>query len=122
MRQDRGAATGLDVHQAEQFLYTATAQIAATERAIGQAENAMSVLLGNDPGDVPRGKTLDARAGSKTPPQVPAGLPSALLDRRPDIREAEQNLVAANANIGVAKALVFPRISFTGFWANRAAR
>jgi NodT family efflux transporter outer membrane factor (OMF) lipoprotein len=112
VRKNRGAATGLDVHQAEQLLYTATAQIAAIERGIGQSENALNVLLGNDPGDVPRGKLL---AEFKTPPQVPAGLPSALLDRRPDIRQAEQNLVAANANIGAAKALLFPQISLTSF-------
>ncbi len=106
VRHDRGAATALDVRQAEQFLYTATAQIAAIEREIGQQENAISVLLGNNPGEIPRGKTLEEL---KAPPEVPAGLPSALLDRRPDIRQAEESLVAANANIGAAKALYFPR-------------
>jgi multidrug efflux system outer membrane protein len=119
LRRDRGAAAGLDVHQAEQFRYTATAQIAAIERAIAQGENALNVLLGNNPGDIARGKTLEE---FKKPPQVPAGLPSALLDRRPDIRQAEQNLVAANANIGAAKALLFPQISLTAFlgWQSRA--
>ncbi len=119
VRHDRGAATGLDVHQAEQFLYTATAQIAAVERGIAQDENALNVLLGNDPGDIARGKTLEQ---FKTPPLVPAGLPSALIDRRPDIRQAEQGLVAANANIGAAKALLFPDISLTTFlgWQSRA--
>jgi NodT family efflux transporter outer membrane factor (OMF) lipoprotein len=112
VRKNRGAATGLDVHQAEQLLFTATAQIAAVERGIGQGENALNVLLGNNPGDIARGKAL---AEFKTPPQVPAGLPSALLDRRPDIAQAEQNLVAANANIGAAKALLFPEISLTAF-------
>jgi NodT family efflux transporter outer membrane factor (OMF) lipoprotein len=112
VRKNRGAATGLDVHQAEQLLFTATAQIAAIERGIGQQENALNVLLGNNPGDIARGKALDE---FKTPPQVPAGLPSALLDRRPDITQAEQNLVAANANIGAAKALLFPEISLTAF-------
>jgi len=112
VRRNRGAATGLDVHQAEQFLYTATSQIAAIEREIGQTENALSILLGNNPGDIPRGKALE---DLKPPPQVPPGLPSALLERRPDIRQAEQALVAANAAIGVAKSQYFPAISLTGF-------
>ncbi len=111
-RHDRGAATGLDVHQAEQFLYTATSQIASIERQIGQTENAMSLLLGRSPGEVPRGKALEAFA---TPPQIPAGLPSELLARRPDIRQAEQNLIAANAQIGAAKAQYFPQITLTTF-------
>ena len=111
LRHDRGAATGLDVHQAEQLLYTATAQIASTERDIGQTENALSLLLGKSPGDVPRGKALE---DFKAPPQVPPGLPSALLERRPDIRQAEQTLVAANAQIGAARAQYFPQISLTG--------
>lgn len=110
-RHTRGAATGLDVSQGEQFLYTATAQIAATERAIGQAEDALSLLLGKSPGDIPRGKALEAFTA---PPQVPAGLPSSLIDRRPDIRQAEQELIAANAQIGAAKALYFPQITLTG--------
>lgn len=112
LRHDRGAANGLEVHQAEQFLYTATAQIAGVERAIGQTEDALSLLLGNAPGDVPRGKTLEQIAA---PPQLPAGLPSSLVDRRPDIRQAEDNLIAANAEIGAARALLFPQISLTGF-------
>jgi multidrug efflux system outer membrane protein len=112
LRKDRGAATGLDVHQAEQFLYTATAQIAAAEREIAQAENGLSLLLGRSPGDIPRGKRLEELTA---PPQVPAGLPSDLLARRPDIREAEQRLIAANAQIGVAKAAYFPQITLTGF-------
>jgi NodT family efflux transporter outer membrane factor (OMF) lipoprotein len=111
-RKNRGAASGLDVHQAEQFLYTASAQIAAIERSLGQTENALNVLLGRNPGDIPRGKALE---DFKAPPEVPAGLPSALLERRPDIRQAEQTLVAANAEIGVARAAYFPQISLTGF-------
>ena len=106
-------ASALDVRQAEQLLFTATGQIASLEREIAQAENALSLLLGQVPGDVPRGRPLDALAG---PPAVPAGLPSALLERRPDIRQAEQQLVAANAQIGAAKAEYFPRISLTGFF------
>ncbi|HVX67760.1 MAG TPA: efflux transporter outer membrane subunit [Bryobacteraceae bacterium] len=112
VRHAQGAATGLDVRQAEQLLYTATAQIASTERAIGQTENALSLLLGGSPGDIPRGKALE---DFKEPPQVPPGLPSALLERRPDIRQAERTLIAANARIGAARALYFPQISLTGF-------
>jgi len=111
-RRNRGAATGLDVHQAEQFLFTATSQIASIERQIGQGENAMSLLLGRSPGSVPRGKALEQFVA---PPQIPPGLPSELLARRPDIRQAEQNLIAANASIGAARAQYFPQISLTTF-------
>jgi multidrug efflux system outer membrane protein len=112
IRRDRGVATGLDVRQAEQFLYTATATIAAVERQIAQTENALSLLLGRSPGDIARGKTLEQIIA---PAQVPPGLPSSLLERRPDIRQAERNLVAFNAEIGAAKAQYFPQISLTGF-------
>jgi NodT family efflux transporter outer membrane factor (OMF) lipoprotein len=112
LRKDRGAATGLDVHQAEQFLYIATSQLAATRRDIEQMENALSLLLGRAPGDIARGKALDQLA---LPLEAPPGLPSALLERRPDIRQAEQTLIAANAQIGAVKALYFPQISLTGF-------
>ncbi len=112
LRHDQGAATGLDVHQAEQFLYTATAQIASTQRDIAQTENALSLLLGRLPGDIARGKTLDQFT---FPAEVPPGLPSSLLERRPDVRQAEETLIAANAQIGVAKALYFPQISLSGF-------
>lgn len=111
-RRTAGVASGLDVHQAEQLLFTATGQIAGLEREIAQAENALSLLLGQLPGDVVRGRPLEA---FQAPPSVPAGLPSALLERRPDIRQAEQELIAANAQIGAAKAEYFPRISLTGF-------
>jgi multidrug efflux system outer membrane protein len=111
-RRTRGVASGLDVRQAEQLLFTATGQIASLERQIAQTENALSLLLGRLPGDVPRGRPLDAL---QAPPSVPAGLPSALLERRPDIRQAEQELIAANAGIGAARAEYFPRISLTGF-------
>jgi len=112
VRKNRGAATGLDVHQSEQFLYTATAQIAVAERGITQTENAISLLLGRSPGAIPRGRTLEELSA---PPDVPAGLPSDLLARRPDIRQSEQLLIAANANIGAAKAAYFPRITLTSF-------
>ena len=111
LRHDRGAANALDVHQAEQFLYTATAQIASSQRAIGESEDALNLLMGSAPNDVPRGKALDQIAG---PTQLPPGLPSSLIERRPDIRQAEQNLIAANAQIGAARALLFPQISLTG--------
>ncbi|MBA2306164.1 MAG: efflux transporter outer membrane subunit [Acidobacteria bacterium] len=111
-RRTGGVASGLDVRQAEQLLFTATGRIASLERQISQVENTLSLLLGRAPGDIPRGRPLDA---IQAPPAVPAGLPSALLERRPDIRQAEQQLVAANAQIGAARAEYFPRISLTGF-------
>jgi len=117
LRHDRGAANALDVHQAEQFLYTATAQVASSQRAIGESENALSLLLGNAPSDVPRGKALDQIAA---PPQLPPGLPSSLIERRPDIRQAEQNLIAANAQIGAARALLFPQVSLTGLFGGQS--
>jgi multidrug efflux system outer membrane protein len=111
-RRASGVASALDVRQAEQLLFTATGQIASIEREIAQSENALSLLLGHVPGDIPRGRPLEAL---QLPPAVPAGLPSALLERRPDVRRAEQELVAANAQIGAARAEYFPRISLTGF-------
>ena len=111
LRRDRGVATGLDVRQAEQLLYTTTGQIASLQREVAQTEDFLSLLLGQAPGDVPRGAPVDAL---NVLPSVPPGLPSALLERRPDIRQAEQELVAANAQIGVAKAEYFPRIGLTG--------
>jgi len=111
LRLDHGVATKLDVLQAQQVLDAANAQIPDLERQIGQQEDAISILLGNYPQGVPRGLALAEQA---LPPDVPPGLPSALLERRPDIRQAEQTLVAANAEIGVAKASFFPQISLTG--------
>ena len=111
VRRTGGVASALDVRQAEQLLYTATAQIADLERAIAQAENALSLLLGQAPGETPRGQSLEAL---RPPPSVPAGLPSDLIERRPDIRQAEHQLVAANARIGAARAEYFPRLSLTG--------
>jgi multidrug efflux system outer membrane protein len=112
LRRDRGVATRLDVRQAEQLLYTATAQIASVQRDIAQTEDALSLLLGQAPGDVARGGAAVQTVNAA--PLVPPGLPSSLLERRPDIRQAEQVLVAANAQIGVAKADYFPRIGLTG--------
>jgi len=114
---EHGVGTKLDVLQARQVLDTANARIPDLERQIGQTEDAINILLGNYPQDVPRGMTLGVETpngwewSETLPPQLPAGLPSDLLERRPDIHEAEHNLVAANANIGVAKAMFFPQIS-----------
>jgi multidrug efflux system outer membrane protein len=107
----RGGATSLvDVREAEQLVFNAAATIADLERQIAQQENYLSVLLGRNPSDVPRGASLEQQTHL---PEVPVGLPSALLERRPDVRQAEQLLIAANANIGVAKAAYFPQISLT---------
>jgi len=111
LRVDHGVATKLDVLQAQQVLDSANAQIPDLERRIAQEENAISILLGSYPQAVPRGQPL---VEQPLPPEVPPGLPSSLIERRPDIREAEQILVAANAEIGVAKAQFFPQISLTG--------
>jgi multidrug efflux system outer membrane protein len=110
-RLDHGVATKLDVLQAQQTLDTANATVPDLERQIAQEEDAISILLGDYPHGVVRGLPLVAQP---LPPEVPPGLPSSLLARRPDIREAEQNLVAANAEIGVAKAQFFPQIALTG--------
>ncbi len=106
-----GSASMLDLRQAEELVETAGEQIPDLERQIQQEENAISVLVGENPGPIARGLKLTEEP---LPAAVPAGLPSDLLDRRPDIREAEANLMAANANIGVAKAAYFPSISLTG--------
>ena len=112
LRHDRGASTGLDVHQAEQLMYTASGQIARAEGDIAEAEHELSLLSGNPPGNIPRGKGI---SDFHFPDAIPPGLPSSLLERRPDIRQAEQTLIAANAQIGVARANYFPQISLTGF-------
>lgn len=111
MLEEHGINNLLDVRQSEQLVYTAAAEVPDVERQIAQQENATSILLGNNPGDIPRGLKLTEQPHA---PEVPVGIPSALLERRPDIREAEQNLVAANAQIGVARAAYFPQIALTG--------
>lgn len=107
---DHGATSMLDVRQAEQLVYTAAEQVPDLERRIEQQENFISTLLGQNPGSVARGRKLTDQPHS---PEVPAGLTSALLERRPDIRQAEQQLIAFNAQIGVAKAAYFPQINLT---------
>jgi outer membrane protein, multidrug efflux system len=111
LRLEHGVATKLDVLQAQQVLDTANAQIPDLERQIAQEEDAISILLGNYPQDVARGIPLVQQT---LPPEVPPGVPSSIIERRPDIRAAEQVLIAANADIGVAKAQFFPQISLTG--------
>jgi multidrug efflux system outer membrane protein len=110
--RERGGVTSLvDVREAEQLVFGAGAAIADLERRIAQEEHALSFLVGEMPGAIPRGLELVAQP---QPAAVPAGLPSALLARRPDVQEAEQAIVAANAQIGVARAAYFPSIALTG--------
>ena len=105
-----GATSMLDVRQAEQLVFTAAETIPDLERRIEQQENFLSTLLGNNPGPITRGTKLTEQRHA---PEIPAGLPSSLLERRPDIRQAEAQLIAANAQIGVAKAAYFPQITLT---------
>jgi outer membrane protein, multidrug efflux system len=109
--EEHGINSLLDVRQSEQLVYTAAEEVPDLERQITQQENAISILMGNNPGDVPRGLKLTEQPHA---PEVPVGIPSSLLERRPDIRQAEENLIAANAQIGVARAAYFPQISLTG--------
>ena len=113
MRFEGGVAAQIDLRQAEVLLYTAAETIPNVERQIEQTENLISVLLGRNPDAVPRGRTLPESLALTTP-TVPPGLPSSLLERRPDIRQAESQLAAATARIGVAKADYFPRVTLTG--------
>lgn len=109
---ERGGAAGLlDVRQAEQLVETAAETIPETERQISIQEDLISTLMGENPHGIPRGRAI---TDQPLPASIPAGLPSELLERRPDIREAEQQLIAANANIGVARAQLFPSLSITG--------
>ena len=111
-RLEGGVAGILDVRQAETLLYTATKTIPELQRQIEQQENFISVLLGQNPGPIKRGRPLEQQI---TAPALPPGLPTELLTRRPDIRAAEQQLVAANAQIGVAKSLLYPQVTISGF-------
>ena len=112
LRQERGVANLLELRQAEELVYDATETIPALERLIEQQENFLSVLVGKNPGPITRGFTLTEE---HLPATVPAGLPSDLLARRPDIRAAEQGLLAAGARIDVARKAYLPQISLTGF-------
>ena len=106
-----GDAAITDVYQAQVLLQQAEAQVISLRQVIEQAENNISILLGRNPGPIARGVQLENQLHMA---EVPAGLPSTLLERRPDIRQSEESLVAANANVGVAKAAFFPQISLTG--------
>ena len=108
-----GAASGLEVARAQAALANVAAVIPDLQRQIVAQEAALNLLLGHNPGPIVRGSTLSEQFD---PPDVPTGLPSQLLERRPDVREAEENLIAANANVGVAKANFFPTISLTGMF------
>ena len=110
LRFKYGQVSQMTVEQARSQYETAAAAIPQLESQIAQTENALSILLGRNPGPVRRGKTINRLEL----PAVPAGLPSEVLTNRPDIRQAEQNLIAANAQIGAARALYFPTISLTG--------
>ncbi len=112
LREQRGVSTMLDVRQAEELVYNATEVIPALEQSIEQTENFLSFLTGRNPGAIARGLGLTEQP---MPPSVPAGLPSDLIERRPDIRAAENSLIAANARIEVARKEFFPRISISAF-------
>jgi NodT family efflux transporter outer membrane factor (OMF) lipoprotein len=118
-RKGGGVATRLDLRQAEQLVSTAAETVPTLQQQIEQTENRIALLLGRNPESIPRGRSLIEQ---EVPPEVPSGLPSALLDRRPDIRAGEQALVAANANIGVAKAAYFPQISLSGLLGGQSTR
>ena len=111
LREEGGVAALIDVRQAEILVATAAGILPDTERQIEQTENVISVLLGRNPDAVPRGRSLLQQIGL---PAVPAGVPSSLLERRPDVRQAEAQLAAATARIGVAKADYFPRVFLSG--------
>jgi multidrug efflux system outer membrane protein len=110
-RERSGAGSLLDVRQAEELVHLAAGDRADIARQIAQQENLISTLLGRDPGEIGRGLALDAQ---RLLPELPAGLPSSLLERRPDIQVAEQELIALNAQIGVAQADYFPQLTLTG--------
>ena len=110
LRFKSGIVAKTEVMQITSQQQQALAAIPAFEQSIAATENLISILLGRDPGPIPRGKTIDQLIA----PSIPADLPSTLLSRRPDILQAEQNLIAANANVGAAKALYYPDLSITG--------
>jgi len=122
LTQDRtggGVATLLDLRQAEQLVSTAAQTIPTLQQQIEQTENQINLLVGKNPGGIIRGRKFIEQ---EMPPQVPAGMPSSLLERRPDIRAAEQALIAANANIGVAKAAYFPQLSLSGLLGGQSSQ
>lgn len=118
LRQEYGVSNMLERRQAEELVYDASQTVPALEQAIEQEENYLSYLTGKNPQPISRGASLT----EQQMPEVPEGLPSDLIERRPDIRAAEQQLIAANARIGAAKAAFFPRISLTGFFGFESAQ
>jgi len=116
-QEDHGTATLLNVRQAEQLVDGVAESITSIQQQIQQTENAIALLLGRDPEAIPRGLALIQQAL----PDVPPGLPSALLERRPDIRASEEALIAANADIGIARAAYFPQITLTGVIGSQTA-
>jgi multidrug efflux system outer membrane protein len=112
LRFKEGFSSAVEVNMIKAEYEQALSRISFFGKTIPQLENALSILLGHNPGPISRGKTLDDLAL----PVVPSGLPSDLLEQRPDIRQAEQDLIAANAQIGVAKSLYYPAISLTGIF------
>lgn len=112
-----GAISQLPVEQARSETDAAAIQVKELEIKVAQQENLLSVLLGRNPGDVYRGKLLEQM---KMPPCVPAGIPSDILEQRPDVMQAELNLISAHSSVGVAKANFFPQISLTGFYGNES--
>jgi len=119
VREQGGIATELDVRQAEQLVYSASQTIPDIERQIEATENRLNLILAGSPRAITRGRSLIQQ---EELPSVPPGLPSSLLERRPDVRAAEQNLIASNAIIGAARAAYFPQISLTaltGFQSNQ---
>ena len=117
---NRGVVSGLDVNRAEASLATARAAIPDLKSQIAQAENLLQVLLGENPAPILRDATTDAQY-FPAPPEVPAGLPATLLERRPDLRQAENNLIGANARLKAVKASLFPTISLTGSFGSQSA-
>jgi multidrug efflux system outer membrane protein len=118
LRFDRGLISELELRQVESEYEAAAAAVPLFEQLIAEQEDALDALLGRNPGPIPRGRSLN----ELVLPDIPAGMPSQLLERRPDIRQAEQNLIAANARIGVAKAAYFPTISLTGLYGFESMR
>jgi multidrug efflux system outer membrane protein len=118
LRLQAGLISELELSQVKSEYEQALATIPTIEKAIAQQENALSLLLGRNPGPIPRGRAI----ADLTLPAVPAGLPSNLLESRPDIRQAEQDLISANAQIGVARAQYFPSISLTGLFGWESTR
>ncbi len=110
-RFEGGVTSELDLHQAEAEMHRTESILRDFEQQLSQKEHELSALLGHNPGDIQRGKSIEEIA---MPPAVPAGLPSDLLERRPDVRQAEDELASANARIGEAKALLYPSIAITG--------